>query len=156
MNVDDRDVVRYLKLLTFEPLEAIAAFENATGADLRAAKRLLASSVTAIVHGEEAAREADAAARAAFGGDGGAAASANLPTVETAAGEKVVDVLAKSGLAASKSAARRLIEQGGVRIGERRVSSVDEEIQPVDVAGDGTLLHAGKKHVRRLSRVATV
>ena len=70
LNVDDRDVVRYLKLLTFEPLEAIAAFERATGADLRTAKRLLASSVTAIVHGEQAAREADAAARAAFGGDG--------------------------------------------------------------------------------------
>jgi len=150
LNVDDRDVIGYLKLLTFEPMEIIAGFEAAEGADLRSAKRLLASSVTAIVHGAEAAREANAAALAAFGGSDHSGAMASVPSVYSSAGEKVVDVLAKSGLAASKSAARRLIEQGGVRIADKKVSSLDAVIESDDLADEGSLLHVGKKHVRRL------
>ena len=68
VNVDDRDVVRFLKLLTFEPLEEIRRFEATEGADLREAKRLLAHAVTTIVHGRAVADEAQAAARSAFGG----------------------------------------------------------------------------------------
>jgi tyrosyl-tRNA synthetase len=55
-----------------------------------------------------------------------------------------------SGLAASKSAARRLIEQGGVRLGERKVSSIDDVVRAEDIGADGTFLHAGKKHLRRI------
>ena len=177
VNVDDRDVLRFLKLLTFEPLESIQNFETAQGADLRDAKRLLARTVTTIVHGRAIADEVDAAARAAFGGfrvaatgnvtvavaGVGAQASAGqvsgtltaLPTVTVsrerlAAGLKIVDVLAESGLAASKNAARRLIEQGGVRVGDRKVTSIDEVLRPDDIGGGGALLHAGKKHLRRL------
>jgi tyrosyl-tRNA synthetase len=164
VNVDDRDVVRFLKLLTFEPLETIAAFETAEGAALREAKRLLARSVTGVVHGAEAAEQADAAARAAFGGGGGEAGAgtgtqASLPTVTItpqrlaeAPGYKIVDLLAESGLAPSKSAARRLIEQGGVRVGDRKVATIDDVLTPLDVSEAGTLLHAGKKHIRRLVR----
>jgi tyrosyl-tRNA synthetase len=155
VNVDDRDVVKFLKLLTFEPLDAIQAFESAQGADLRDAKRLLARAVTTIVHGRAIADEVDAAARAAFGG--GVGDEAALPTVEISqdrldAGLKVVDLLAESGLAASKSAARRLIEQGGVRVGDRKVTSIDEVLKAGELGDGGTLLHAGKKHVRRLVR----
>jgi len=157
VNVDDSDVVRFLKLLTFEPLEEIARFETVEGAELRDAKRLLARAVTAIVHGAEAAEAADAQARAAFGGgsSGGAGATAALPTsvldrARVAAGLKLVDVIAESGLAASKSAARRLIEQGGVRVGERKVTSVDDPVQADELGADGVLLHVGKKHIRRL------
>jgi tyrosyl-tRNA synthetase len=67
-----------------------------------------------------------------------------------AAGAKIVDVLHAAGLAASKSIARRLIEQGGVRLGERKVTSVDDVIRPEEIAAEGTLLHAGKKHLRRI------
>ena len=168
VNVDDRDVVRFLKLLTFEPLETIAAFEAAEGAALRDAKRLLARSVTRVVHGEEAAEQADAAARAAFGGGGrpgddgaGNGAHASLPTVAItserlaeAPGYKIVDLLAESGLAPSKSAARRLVEQGGVRVGDRKITTIDDVLTPQDVPEAGTLLHAGKKHVRRLVRAS--
>ena len=154
VNVDDRDVVRFLKLLTFEPLDVIARFEEAQGADLREAKRLLAHALTTIVHGRAVADQVAAAARAAFGGSGDHAA---LPTVRVSAAElaiglKVVDLLAASGLAASKSAARRLVEQGGVRLGDRKVQSLDDVVSAEDVGTEGVLLYAGKKHIRKLVR----
>lgn len=156
VNVDDRDVIRFLKLLTYEPLEEIARFETAQGADLREAKRLLAHAITTIVHGAVLADEVQGAARAAFGGGAGGDESA-LPTVNVnqarlAQGFKVVDLIAESGLAPSKSAARRLIEQGGVRIGERKVTSVDDVLGVDEIGEAGILLHAGKKHLRRLMR----
>src|SRR4051794_27088425 len=109
VNVDDRDVVRFLKLFTFLPLDEIARYGALAGAEVRLAKQALAFQATAIVHGEEAARQAQEAAQAAFGGG----ASADLvPThavaaAALAAGIKVVDLLVECGLAASKSAARR-------------------------------------------------
>jgi tyrosyl-tRNA synthetase len=155
VNCGDADVIRFLKLFTFEPLEVIAPLERLHGADLRDAKRLLARSVTEIVHGRDAASEADAAARAAFsaggsaGGDETALPTVRLEATRLRAGLKIVDLLAESGLAPSKSAARRLIAQGGVRVGERKVESVEEVLAAAEI-GDGTLLHAGKKHLRRL------
>ena len=146
VNVDDRDVVRFLKLFTVQPLAEITRFESVVGAELRDAKKVLAHGVTTIVHGTAAADEAQRAAAAAFGGGGDESA---IPTFAIAGGEKIVDVLAASGLAASKSVARRLVEQGGVRLGDRKIGAVDEAVQASDV-GDGVLLHAGKKSVRRL------
>jgi len=146
VNVDDRDVVRFLKLFTVVPLAEIERFEAIVGAELRDAKRLLARGVTTIVHGAAAAGEAQRAAAAAFGGGGDESA---IPTFAVAGTEKVVDVLAASGLAASKSVARRLVEQGGVRVGDRKVATVDETLTAGEI-GAGTLLHAGKKSVRRL------
>jgi tyrosyl-tRNA synthetase len=146
VNVDDRDVVRFMKLFTNLPLAEIARFESVEGAELREAKALLAHAVTTIVHGAAAADEARRAARAAFGGGGDEAA---VPTFAVAGTEKIVDVLAAGGLAASKSAARRLVEQGGVKLGDRKITSVDDALTPAEI-GAGVLLHAGKKHVRRL------
>jgi tyrosyl-tRNA synthetase len=146
VNVDDRDVLRFLKLFTFQPLSEIARFEGVVGAELRDAKRLLGHSVTALVHGSQAADQAQRAAVAAFGGGGDETA---IPTFAVFGTEKLVDVLAACGLAASKSAARRLIEQGGVRLGDRKVTSLDDALSPGEVS-DGVVLHAGKKSVRRL------
>ena len=73
-----------------------------------------------------------------------------MTSAELAAGLKVVDLLAASGLAASKSAARRLVAQGGVRVGDRKVDSVDDNLRADEVGPDGVLLHAGKKHLRRI------
>jgi tyrosyl-tRNA synthetase len=152
VNVDDRDVVRFLKLFTFLPLDEIARYGELGGAEVRVAKQALAFHATAIVHGEEAAGKAQEAAQAAFGGG---AASDLVPThavgaAALAAGIKVVDLLVDCGLAASKSAARRLIEQGGVRIGDRKVASVDEVLRGEDLGPEGVMLHAGKKHLRRI------
>jgi tyrosyl-tRNA synthetase len=154
LNVDDRDVTRFLRLYTFLPLDEIDRLALLAGAEIREAKRVLAFEVTKNVHGEDAATTADRAARAAFGGGGGGG-GADVPThalsgEEANAGVKVVDLLAAAGLAASKSAARRLVEQGGVRLGERKVDSVDAVIGRADVGADGVLLHAGKKHLRRI------
>ena len=151
VNVDDRDVGRFLKLLTFLPMDEISRLEILEGAELRVAKQALAFATTAIVHGKEAAETAQNAARAAFGGGGGDLVPTHiLKPEELAAGAKVVDVLAATGLAASKSAARRLIEQGGVRIGDRKIVVVDDVVQSEEIGSDGALLYAGKKHVRRL------
>jgi tyrosyl-tRNA synthetase len=154
VNVDDRDVGRFLKLFTFLPSEELQRLSAMEGAELRTAKAALAFEVTKIVHGEEAAESAQRAARAAFGG-GEEGVGADVPTHaitqdELAAGLKVVDLLAAAGLAASKSAARRLVAQGGVRVGARKVDSVEDVMRAEDLGSDGVLLHAGKKHVRRI------
>jgi tyrosyl-tRNA synthetase len=155
VNVDDRDVPRFLRLYTFLPLDEIERLATLQGAEIRAAKAALALEVTRIVHGDEAAAAAQRAAQAAFGGQGSGDAEADVPSfvvsgAELAAGAKVVDLLAASGLAASKSAARRLVAQGGVRVGERKVESVDDVLAAGDVAEGSVLLHAGKKHLRRI------
>jgi tyrosyl-tRNA synthetase len=151
VNVDDRDVGRFLKLLTFVPMDEIARLATLEGAELRSAKQRLAYEVTAIVHGKEAAETAQNAARAAFGGGGGDLVPTHaLSAAQAADGIKTVDLLTAAGLAASKSAARRLVEQGGVRFGDRKVTTVDDLIQANEIAADGTLLYAGKKHVRRI------
>jgi tyrosyl-tRNA synthetase len=151
VNVDDRDVGRFLKLLTFLPMDEIHRLEALEGAELRCAKQTLAFETTAIVHGREAAEMAKNAARAAFGGTGGDLVPTHTVTVaDLAAGIKSVDLLAAAGLAVSKSAARRLVEQGGVRLGARKVSSVDDVVRAEEIAVDGTLLYVGKKHIRRI------
>ena len=150
VNVDDRDVIRFMKLLTFVPMAEIERYAQLQGAELREAKRALARGVTEVVHGAEAAAQADHAASAAFGGAG--ASDTSVPTYEVAEPDgaiKIVDLLAASGLAASKSAARRLVEQGGVRVGDRKVASIDEVVRAADV-GEGALLYAGKKNIRRI------
>jgi len=157
VNVDDRDVVRFLKLFTVVPLAEIERFEAVVGAELRDAKRLLAQGVTTIVHGAAAADEARAGAAAIFGtavGRIGATGTltglpSSVPTFEVVGTERIADVMAASGLAASKSAARHLIKQGNVRLGDRKIELVDEELSLGDV-GPGVLLHVGKKSVRRL------
>jgi tyrosyl-tRNA synthetase len=151
VNVDDRDVGRFLKLLTFLPMDEIHRLEALEGAELRCAKQTLAFETTTIVHGREAAEVAKNAAHAAFGGTGGDLVPTHTVTVaDLVAGIKSVDLLAAAGLAVSKSAARRLVEQGGVRLGARKVSSVDDVVRAEEIAADGTLLYVGKKHIRRI------
>jgi tyrosyl-tRNA synthetase len=152
VNVDDRDVIRFLKLLTFLPLDEIQRFAALEGAELRAAKQALAAAVTEVVHGKDEAEKAQKAAQAAFGGAGTGDLVPTFPITPAAvtAGLKIVDLLHAAGLAASKSVARRLIEQGGVKLGERKVTSVDDLIRPEEISTEGTLLHAGKKHLRRI------
>jgi tyrosyl-tRNA synthetase len=154
VNVDDRDVGRFLRLFTFLPMDEVRRLEALPGAEIREAKAVLAYEVTRLVHGDAVAESVRQAARAAFGGTG---ASADVPShkvsdTELQAGLKVVDVLAASGLAPSKSMARRLVAQGGVRVGDRKIDSVDDVVRAEEIAEDGVLLHAGKKHVRRLVR----
>ena len=146
VNVDDRDVVRFLKLFTVAPARRDRALRDRHRR--RAARRQAAARARRDDDRPRraAADEAQRAAAAAFGGGGDESA---IPTYTVAGTEKIVDVLAASGLAASKSVARRLVEQGGVRLGDRKIATVDDTLQAAEI-GDGVLLHAGKKSVRRL------
>jgi tyrosyl-tRNA synthetase len=153
VNVDDRDVGRLLRLFTFLPLDEVNRLSALRGAETREAKHALAFEVTKIVHGDAVAEETRRAARAAFGG--GSDAAAHIPThsvsePELASGIKIVDLLAASGLAPSKSAARRLVAQGGVRLGDRKVDEVEDVVRAGEVTREGVLLHAGKRHLRRI------
>ncbi len=145
-NVDDADVGKCFKLLTFLPLEEIAALCEG---DVNAAKERLAFELTKMVHGQEKAEQALAQARAAFGGD-----AENMPSVTIPADTvSVADALVAAGAAKSKSEARRLIEGGGVKIGEDKVADVNAAIPAEAKAAGEFVLHKGKKvHIRVLLR----
>ena len=146
-NVNDADVEKCLKLLTFLPLEEIAELCAHQDERINAAKERLAFELTKLVHGEEKAKDAESKAKAAFGGD-----AENMPTAEIPAEtESVCDVLVLAGAAKSKSEARRLIEGGGVKIDEDKVDDVNAAIPAAAKEKGELVLHKGKKvHIRVL------
>jgi len=152
INVDDRDVQRFLKYYTFLPLEEITRLSALQGAELRQAKEVLAFETTKLTHGEDEARKARDAAHALFEGTGelaGVPATA-IPQVRLAAGVPVVDLLVETGLAASKSAARRLIQQGGASLNGSRLAHLEAVVTSADLQEGALLLRAGKKHYHRV------
>jgi tyrosyl-tRNA synthetase len=154
VNTTDDDVERFLKLFTFLPLERIEELSRLEGAAINQAKQVLAFEVTKIVHGEAEAKNAQQAARAAFGGG---EAAEGVPT-STMARERLAQGVAafvlfhEVGLCKSSSEARRLISQGGAYVGEKRVEAFDTLIT-LDMAGkDGAIwLRAGKKKHHRVA-----
>jgi tyrosyl-tRNA synthetase len=152
INVDDRDVQRFLKYYTLLPLEEIARLDTLQGAELRQAKEVLAFEVTALTHGIDAARTAQNAARALFDGEGElqGVPETVLPTVRLATGVSVVALLVETHLAASKSAARRLIQQGGASLNGTRLTDLDALVTNADLHDGTLLLRAGKKHYHRV------
>lgn len=148
-NIDDADVEKCLKLLTFLPLEEIAELCAHKDERINAAKERLATELCAMVHGAEKAADAAKKARAAFGGD-----AENMPTVRLAeAPASVCDAIVAAGAAKSKSEARRLIEGGGVKIDEEKITDANAVLgEAVRKAGE-FVLHKGKKvHIRVLFR----
>ena len=154
VNVEDSMVERMLKLYTFLSLEEIAALVRVAGAELRRAKEVLAFEATALSHGEEAARTAQAAARALFTGEGDLGEGVPTTTIARAdldAGIALVDLLIATGLAKSKGDARRLIGQGGAAVNGVTASDAEARVTSGDLRDGTLLLRAGKK---RFSRVA--
>jgi tyrosyl-tRNA synthetase len=155
-NVDDADVGRFLRLFTELPLAEIERLEALEGAELNEAKKVLADEATRLCRGRSAAREAAAAANAIFGAERGGGAGlprAELPRAELERGVPIVELLALSGLAASKGEARRLIRGGGARLNETKV---DDEAMMVtsDHLVDAELtLSAGRKRHARIRAV---
>lgn len=147
-NTEDADVGRFLRLYTELPLDEVARLESLPGAEINEAKKILANAVTALAHGEEAARDAAETARRAF--EEGAAAE-GLPTIEIArsdldAGIAVVDLLVSAGLAASKGEARRLIKGNGIKLNDATVSDEAAKASAADLNADNAVkLSAGKK-----------
>ena len=138
-NVDDADVMKCIKMLTFISLEDIADMEKWDASRINEKKEMLAFELTKLVHGAEKAEKARAQAKAAFGGDG-----ENLPEKFVSAEHStVVAVLVAAGICSSNGEARRLIAQGGVSVNEQKVSDINAPVR------DGDVLHKGKKvHIR--------
>ncbi len=143
-NTDDRDVGRFLRLFTYLPLERIAELQQLTGAGINEAKRVLANEATAICHGAEAAAKADEASRAMVQGT----ADDSMPTHVVEPGVQVVVALTDAGLAKSRGEARRLVQGGGVRLDNEKVSDVEAILEALPA--DGAVLRVGKKRAVRV------
>jgi tyrosyl-tRNA synthetase len=147
-NTEDADVGRFLKLYTTLPMDEIIRLEKLAGSEINEVKKLLATEITAILHGRASADQAAETARKVF--EEGAI-DANLPTVEVAASEieagvGVLALFVKAGLAASNGEARRHVQGGAVRINDAAVSDEKRVIGSADVNADGVIkLSLGKK-----------
>lgn len=152
-NVDDADVIKCLKMLTFVPLEEIREMEKLEGSEINQAKVRLAYEVTKMVHGEEEADKAKSAAESLFGGSKD---SDSIPSTEidesflTDGSLPILDALLESGLIPSKAEGRRLIKQGGVYVNDEKVPNFDYAIPTEQLEGDGVLIRKGKKTYHRI------
>ena len=147
-NVDDADVLKCIKMLTFLPLEEIQKMEAWEGSQLNRAKGILAYELTQMVHGKEEADKAQASARALFGGG---AHSENMPTTEITADDmtdgaiNILDLLMKAGLASSKGEGRRLVQQGGVSVDDVKVTDIAKTCTAADFEKGHIIIKKGKK-----------
>lgn len=150
-NVDDADVIRCLKLLTFVPMEEIRKMEQWQGQELNAAKRMLAFEVTKLVHGEEEALKAQKTAEGLFSGGN----AADMPSTELAASElpeenMLLDLMLSAGMIPSKGEGRRLITQGGVSVDDEKITDPNQMIKREKLIGDGIVVKKGKKVYHRI------
>ncbi len=151
-NVDDSDVLKCIRMLTFLPLEEIDAMSDWEGAQLNKAKEILAFELTKLVHGEEEAMKAQESAKALFSSGN----AAEMPTVELTDEDLengtigILNLLNKSGMVPSNSEARRAVQQGGVAIDGEKITDIHAQIDGGKLAGDGVVLKKGKKNFRRM------
>ena len=153
INIDDRDVEKFLLFFTFLPMNEINELKKLKGADLREAKQVLAFEATKITHGEKEAKKAQQAALAAFGGGGssGGVPSTEIPEDEIEKGINIIELLVRTNLVSSKSEARRLIQQGGCYVNENRVDSIEIMINKSHISDNAIQLRAGKKRHNRIT-----
>ena len=151
-NVDDADVMKCIRMLTFLPLEQIEEMASWEGSQLNRAKEILAYELTNLVHGEEEARKAEASAKALFSGNGSVD---NMPTTKlteadlTDGAADIMSLLVKSGLCSTKSDARRNIQQGGVMANDEKVTDIGKSFS-ADELRRGLVLKRGKKNYNKI------
>ena len=147
-NVDDADVIKCIKMLTFLPMEQIEEMEKWEGSMLNKAKEILAYELTALVHGDEEAKKADEAAKALFGGNMN---TDNMPTTVLSEADftdgaiSLIDVLVKAGIIKSRGEGRRLIEQGGVTVDDEKAKSFADTIARSSFEKGHVIVKKGKK-----------
>ncbi len=152
-NIADADVLKCIRMLTFLPLEQIEEMDKWEGSQLNRAKEILAYELTQLVHGTEEAEKAQESARALFAGGGDAA---NMPTCELTESDftegtiDILGILVKSGLTASRSEARRAVEQGGVIVDNEKVTDIKTAYAPEQLGGDGIVVRRGKKNYKKI------
>ena len=146
-NVGDNDVLKCIRMLTFLPLEQIDEMDSWEGAKLNEAKEILAYELTKLVHGEEEAEKAKTASHALFAGGGD---DSNMPTTNITEDQLndgaigIMDLMVACKLVASKSEARRLVQQGGVFVNDEKVAAIDFAVTK-DMLKDGVKIRKGKK-----------
>ena len=151
-NIGDADVLKCLRMLTFLPIEQIDEMDKWEGSQLNTAKEILAYELTKLVHGEEEAEKAQAAAKSLFGGG----ADAEIPTTELSEADfegdtiDILSVLQKSGLCTSRSDARRNVEQGGVSVDGTQCKDIKASFTKAQFAGDGMVFKRGKKNFKKV------
>ena len=151
-NIADADVLKCLRMLTFLPLEQIDEMDKWEGSQLNQAKEILAYELTNLVHGEEEAKKAQESSRALFTGG----AAAEMPTAELSDADltdgsiDLLSIVQKSGLCASRSEARRNIEQGGVAVDGEVVKDIKAVYTKEQLSGEGIVVKRGKKNFRRV------
>ena len=151
-NVGDADVLKCLRMLTFLPLEQIDEMDKWEGSQLNQAKEIRAYELTSLVHGEEEAKKAQESARALFAGG----AEAEMPTAELSDADlsdgsiDLLSIVQKSGLCASRSEARRNVEQGGVSVDGEIVKDIKAVYTKEQLSGEGIVVKRGKKNFRRV------
>ncbi len=147
-NVADADVLKCIRMLTFLPLEEIDKMDKWEGSQLNTAKEILAFELTKLVHGEEEANKAQQTARALFSGSGNLD---NMPFYTLSKDDlidgkiAVNDILFKAGMTKSKGEGRRLIEQGGVSVNDKKVASAVETVCADDFSDGSIIVKKGKK-----------
>ena len=153
-NVDDADVIKCMRLLTFLPLEEIDEMAKWEGSQLNKAKEILAYELTNLVHGEEEAKKAQEGARALFAGG---ADTAHMPTTELADEDfseegtiDLISMLVKAGMVPTRSEGRRAIEQGGVSIDGQKITDVKYTVAKDALTGEGVVLKKGKKKFNKV------
>ena len=152
-NVGDADVLKCLRMLTFLPLEQIDEMDRWEGSQLNQAKEILAYELTKLVHGEEEAGKAQDAAKALFGAG---SSSENIPAFRLSEDDftdgtiDLISVLQKSGLAATRSEARRNIEQGGVSVDGQQIKDIKAVYSKEQFEGDGLMVKRGKKNFKKV------
>ena len=151
-NIEDADVLKCIRMLTFLPLEQIDEMDKWEGAQLNTAKEILAFELTQMVHGTEEAEKAQAAAKALFANGG---VSADMPTSEFTAEElgegiAILDLMVKTKLAPSKGEARRLVQQGGVMVNDEKITAFDRTFTAADIQAGDFIIKKGKKTFHRV------
>ena len=151
-NVEDADVLKCIRMLTFLPLEQIDEMAKWEGSQLNRAKEILAFELTSMVHGEEEAKKAEASAKALFAGGG---SSENMPTTELTDADLIdgaidlMSLLVKTGLCTTKSDARRNIQQGGVTVDDVKVTDIGKNFTAEEL-NSGVILKRGKKNFNKV------
>jgi len=152
INTDDRDVRKFLALFTFLPMTEVERLGALQGAELNAAKEVLAYEATSLCHGEGAANEARSAARAAFhgGGDLSAMPSTSIALGRLQDGIGLLDLFVETGLTESKGDARRLVQQGGAYVNDVVIADAQARVSAADLRDGAVMLRAGKKKYHRV------
>lgn len=151
-NVDDADVLKCIRMLTFLPMEEIEQMSSWEGSQLNTAKEILAFELTKMVHGEDEAKKAQDGARALFAGGGD---TDHMPTTALSADELgdgigLLDLMVKAGLTATKGEARRLVQQGGVTVNDERITCVTAVMTATDFKDGSLIIKKGKKSFHKI------